>query len=153
MNEVLLIPALNGLGAPFWDGNIRSSIENINSGTTKEEIIRSAFEAIAFSTKAIIETIEETIHLQIKEIKIDGGLSKSSFFCQFLSDLINKKVRVSKNSEITSMGVAKLALEKFNRNANAKNPYNDFIPNLKNKSMYTKKYKKWKNLILNKIKE
>ncbi|MEC7837823.1 MAG: FGGY family carbohydrate kinase [Chloroflexota bacterium] len=153
MSEVLMIPALNGLGAPFWDGNIRSSIENINSGTTKEQIIRSAFEAIAFSTKAIIETIEETINLSIKEIKIDGGISKSVFFCQFLSDLINKKIKASENSEITSMGVAKLALEKFNGNSKIKNPYIDFIPDVKNKNMYTKKYKKWKSLILNKIKE
>ena len=152
-NKVLVIPALNGLGAPFWNSNIRASIENINASTTKQEIIRSTFESIAFSTKAIIDSIEETIGINIKELKIDGGLSKSSFFGQLLSDLINTKIKVSINSEITSMGVAKLALENSRMNSKYKNLYNEFKPNSKNKGMYNSKYKKWKNLILKRIQE
>ncbi|MBK89647.1 MAG: glycerol kinase [Chloroflexi bacterium] len=152
LNDVQLIPALNGLGAPFWDGKIRASIENINSGTTKEEIIRSAFESIGFSTKAILEKIEETISFPVKVLKIDGGLSKSPFFCQFLSDLLNIKVKASINSEITSMGVAKLAIEKFNIDYKFKIPYSEFDPISNNKNVYTNKYKKWKKLIENKIK-
>ena len=152
LNDIQVIPALNGLGAPFWNGKIRASIENINSGTTKEDIIRSAFESIAFSTKAIIEKIEERINAPIKELKIDGGLSKSMFFCQFLSDLLNIKVKASNNSEMTSMGVAKLAIEKLNIDYKFKNPYSNFDPIANNKNMYTNKYKNWKKLIESKIK-
>ena len=148
----MFIPALNGLGAPFWDGNVRGSIENVSSGTTKEEIIRSAFEAIAFSTKAIIETIEKTINLQINELKIDGGLSKSSFFSQYLADLIGKKVKASKNSEMTSLGVAKLSLEKSGISPDIKNSYNEYNPKNDKQNIYLDKYKKWKKLIEKKIK-
>ncbi|MBP05534.1 MAG: glycerol kinase [Chloroflexi bacterium] len=151
-NDVMFIPALNGLGAPFWDGNVRASIENVSSGTTKEEIIRSAFEAIAFSTKAIIETIEKTINLQINELKIDGGLSKSSFFSQYLADLIGKKVKASKNSEMTSLGVAKLSLEKSGISPDIKNSYNEYNPKNDKQNIYLDKYKKWKKLIEKKIK-
>lgn len=152
-NDIFLIPALNGLGAPFWNGNIRSSIENINSSTTKEDIIRAAFEGVAFSTKAIIDSVQETSNLNIQELKIDGGLSKSSFFSQLLSDLINKKIKASKNSEVTSLGVAKLSLEKFDLDSNYINTYTNYIPNTKNNEMYNSKYKKWKKLIFQKIKE
>ena len=152
ITDVQIIPALNGLGAPFWDGNIRASIENLNSGTTKEEIIRSAFESIAFSTKAIIEKIEELIEIPINELKIDGGISRSSFFCQFLSDLLKIKIRVSSNSEMTSIGVAKLALEKSKINFKVEMDYINFEPCSSNSKMYNEKYKKWKNLIDKKIK-
>ena len=68
-----------------------SSLENLSSNTTREDIIRATFESIAFSTKAIIEIIERTVDIDIDEMKIDGGISRSKFFSQFLADLINKK--------------------------------------------------------------
>ena len=73
-------------------------------------------------------------------------------FCQFLSDLLNIKVKASNNSEMTSMGVAKLAIEKLNIDYKFKNPYSNFDPIANNENMYTNKYKNWKKLIESKIK-
>ena len=152
-NQIMVIPAINGLGAPFWNGNIRASLENLSSNTTRGDIIRATFESIAFSTKAIIESIEKTIGLNISEIKIDGGISKSNFFSQFLADLIDKKIKVAINSETTSLGVAKLSLEASKIIKNNKNGYVDFNPKTNNLELCNNKYKNWKKLILKKIKE
>ena len=87
------------------------------------------------------------------EIKIDGGISRSNFFSQFLADLINKKIKVAVNSEITSLGVAKLSLESSKVIKSNSNSYIDFNPNKNNLEIYNNKYEKWKKIILEKIKE
>ena len=153
LNQVMVIPAINGLGAPFWNGNVRASLENLSSNTTREDIIRATFESIAFSTKAIIEIIERTVDIDIDEMKIDGGISRSKFFSQFLADLINKKIKVAANSEITSLGVAKLSLESSQVIKSNSNSYIDFNPNKNNLEIYNNKYEKWKKIILEKTKE
>ena len=153
LNQVMVIPAINGLGAPFWNGNVRASLENLSSNTTREDIIRATFESIAFSTKAIIEIIERTVDIDINEMKIDGGISRSKFFSQFLADLINKKIKVAANTEITSLGVAKLSLESSQVIKSNSNSYIDFNPNKNNLEIYNNKYEKWKKIILEKTKE
>lgn len=150
-NEILIVPALNGLGAPFWDGEIRASIENINSSYNKNDILRAGFESVAFSTKSIVDSIEKTINYKIKSIKIDGGLSRSIFFNQLLSNLLNIVVRVANNNEMTSLGVAKLSLENISKKKLSYNSYKDFFPEKENYNRINKKYNDWKNLILNKI--
>ena len=82
------------LGLHFGTEMFGASLENLSSNTTREDIIRATFESIAFSTKAIIEIIERTEEIDINEIKIDGGISRSNFFSQFLADLINKKLKL-----------------------------------------------------------
>jgi len=152
-NELMFIPALNGLGAPYWNGNIRASLENITNETTKNHILRSALESIAFSTKSILQTIEKTINIKIKTLKIDGGMSKSAFFSSFLSDLLGIKIMVAKNSEMTSMGVAKLSLERNLKKINLNNIYIEHIPVKRNFKKYNEKFLKWEKLIETKIKE
>ena len=149
--ETLIIPALNGLGAPFWNAKIRTSIENINSSTSKHDILRAGFESVAFSTKSIIETIENTIDYKIRSIKIDGGLSQSKFFNQFLSDLLSIEVKVAQNSEMTSLGVAKLSLLKDSKVSKDYDDYNNFLPQKGSYKKINKKYNNWKNLINTKI--
>lgn len=152
-SELIFIPALNGLGAPFWNRNIRASIENITTKTTKNDILRSALESIAFSTKSIIQTIEKTINYKIETLKIDGGMSKSNFFASFLSDLLGIKIMVAKNHEMTSMGVAKLSLESNLEKVNFKNLYIEYKPIKKNLMKFNKKFLKWEKIIESKLKE
>ena len=123
---------MNGLGAPFWDGEIRASIENINSSYNKNDILRAGFESVAFSTKSIVDSIEKTINYKIKSIKIDGGLSRSIFFNQLLSNLLNIVVRVDNNNEMTSLGVAKLSLENISKKKLSYNSYKYFFPEKEN---------------------
>ncbi len=149
--ETLVIPALNGLGAPFWNANIRASLENINSSTSKHDILRAGFESVAFSTKSIIETIENTIDYKIRSIKVDGGLSQSKFFNQFLSNALAIEVKVAQNSEMTSLGVAKLSLISISKGSLDYDNYNNFLPQKGSYKKINKKYNNWKNLINTKI--
>ncbi|NCG34956.1 MAG: glycerol kinase [Dehalococcoidales bacterium] len=151
--ELIFIPALNGLGAPFWNGNIRASIENITNKTNKNDILRAALESIAFSTKSILKTIEITTKYKIDVLKIDGGMSTNSFFSSFLADLLGIKVKVATNSEMTSMGVAKMSLEKHVENLSLKNLYIEYKPIKKNFKKFNDKFFKWEKIIENKLKD
>mgnify|MGYP006093227397 CR=1 FL=1 len=152
-SELIFIPALNGLGAPFWNENIRASIENITTNTTKNDILRSALESIAFSTKSILQTIKKNTNYKNQTIKIDGGMSKSTFFSSFLADLLGVKVKVAKNPEMTSMGVAKLSLESHLEKLDLKNLYIEYKPSGKNFKKFNDKFLKWEKIIETKIKD
>lgn len=106
---VYIVPALTGLGAPYWDMNARGSIFGLTRGTTRNHIIRASLEAIAYQTYDIIRVMEEDSGIGIKELKVDGGASANNFLMQFQSDISDVVIKRPSIVESTSMGAFFLA--------------------------------------------
>lgn len=106
---VYFVPALVGLGAPYWNQDARGNISGITRGTKREHIVRAAIEAICYQTKDVLSAMEKDSNLKIREIKVDGGAVSNNALCQFQSDILGVDVVRPKVIEITSLGAAYLA--------------------------------------------
>jgi len=106
---VYFVPALVGLGAPYWDPHARGSIFGITRGTTKEHVARAALEAMCYQTKDVLEAMRKDSGLSIKDLKVDGGAVANNFLCQFQADILGINVIRPKVIETTSRGAAYLA--------------------------------------------
>ncbi len=106
---IYFVPALTGLGAPFWDQYARGAIFGITRGTTKAHIAKAAIQGIGFQVNDLIKSMESDVKREITELRVDGGASANNVLMQFQSDLINNKVIRPKVLETTSLGAAYLA--------------------------------------------
>lgn len=106
---VYFVPALTGLGAPYWDQDARGAIFGITRGTTGNHIVRAALEAICYQTRDVMEAMRKDSGLRIKGLKVDGGASANNFLCQFQADILGMDVVRPKVIETTSLGAAYLA--------------------------------------------
>jgi glycerol kinase len=106
---VYFIPALTGLGAPYWRSDVRGSIVGLERDTTSDHIIRASLEAQAFQTRDLINAMSEDSGVLISQIRADGGLTKNEFVCQFLADILQLTIHKPKSSEATAWGAACLA--------------------------------------------
>ena len=106
---VYFVPALVGLGAPYWDQDARGLISGITRGTKRGHIARAAIEAICYQSKDVILAMEKDSALEIKSLKVDGGAVSNDLLCQLQADILGREVVRSKVIEITSLGAAYLA--------------------------------------------
>lgn len=105
---VYLVPALVGLGTPYWDGSARGIIIGITRSTTKAHIIRAAVESMAYQIADLILPLKDILPKDIF-LKADGGASKNNFLLQFQADLLQLPVTRTKQVEATALGIAYLA--------------------------------------------
>lgn len=108
-NGVYFVPAFVGLGAPYWNSDARGVLCGLSRGTTREHIVRSALEAIAYQVNAVIKVMETDAEMKIKTLKVDGGASENNFLMQFQSDITNCNVLRPMCIETTALGCAYLA--------------------------------------------
>jgi len=106
---VYFVPALAGLGAPYWDQDARGSIQGLTRGTTSCHFVRAAIEAICYQTKDVVIAMQKDSKLKIKDLRIDGGAVKNDLLCQFQSNILGINVVRPKVIETTSLGAAYLA--------------------------------------------
>ncbi|MBU1044973.1 MAG: glycerol kinase GlpK [Candidatus Omnitrophica bacterium] len=106
---VYFVPALSGLGTPYWDQGARGSIFGITRGTKKSHIVRAALEAMCFQTKDVINAMEKDAGCKVRCLQVDGGAAANNFLCQFQADILGVKVIRPKSIEITCLGAAYLA--------------------------------------------
>ena len=106
---VYFVPALTGLGAPYWDQYAKGSINGITRGTTAAHIARAALEGIAFQTMDIVSAMEKDAGVRLGELKVDGGASRNNLLMQFQSDIVGAKVIRPEVTETTALGAAYLA--------------------------------------------
>jgi glycerol kinase len=106
---VYFVPALTGMGAPYWDQYARGSITGISRGTTAAHIARAALEGIAFQTLDIVQAMQRDAELPLKELKVDGGASRNNLMMQFQADILDTKVIRPRNPETTALGATYLA--------------------------------------------
>lgn len=106
---VYLVPALTGLGAPYWDQYAKGTICGLTRGTTAAHIARAALEGIAFETMDIVNAMEHDAGIKLAELKVDGGASRNNLMMQFQADILGTKVIRPKVTETTAMGACYLA--------------------------------------------
>lgn len=103
------VPALTGLGAPYWDSKVRGVIYGITPSATQAEIVRSALESIAFRIRDIVEAIKNETSIVPAEMRVDGKPTANNFLMQFQADLLQIPVQRYANVEMTSAGAAYMA--------------------------------------------
>ena len=106
---VYFVPALTGMGAPYWDQYAHGVICGITRGTTAAHIARAALEGIAFQTMDIVGAMEKDAGVHLAELKVDGGASRNNLMMQFQSDILNSWVVRPRVTETTAMGACYLA--------------------------------------------
>ena len=103
---ITFIPALAGLGAPYWDPHATGSILGITRGTQKGHIARAALEAIAMRTREIVIEMQKDANTTFKTLKVDGGGSTNDLLMQIQSDLLQVEVIRPQTTETTALGAA-----------------------------------------------
>ena len=106
---VYFVPALTGMGAPYWDQDARGTICGLTRGATAAHIARAALEGIAFQTMDIVAAMEKDAGVRLTELKVDGGASRNNLLMQFQADVLGASVVRPKVTETTGMGAAYLA--------------------------------------------
>ncbi len=107
---VFFVPALTGLGAPYWDPYARGTITGLTRGVTAAHVARAALEGIAFQTMDIVAAMERDAGVKLTELKVDGGASRNNLLLQFQADILGTEViRPRNNTETTAMGACFLA--------------------------------------------
>lgn len=101
---VYFVPALSGLGTPYWDPTARGLFIGLTRGTSKAHFARAALEAIAYQTADLIRVIPSR-----KPLKVDGGMTQNQFLMQFLSDILGREIHIATQAETTALGAAMLA--------------------------------------------
>ena len=106
---VYFVPALTGMGAPYWDQYAHGVICGITRGTTAAHIARAALEGIAFQTMDIVNAMERDAGVKLSELKVDGGASRNNLMMQFQADVLDTAVIRPEVTETTAMGACYLA--------------------------------------------
>lgn len=106
---VYFVPALTGLGAPYWDQYAKGTIVGITRGTTAAHIARAALEGIAFQTMDIVAAMEKDAGVGLGSLKVDGGASRDNLLMQFQADILGTEVVRPVVTETTALGAAYLA--------------------------------------------
>ena len=105
---VMVVPAFSGLGAPWWDPYARGIIIGITRATTKYHIIRATLESMAYQTADVVDLMERSTSMKIKQLNVDGGASANSLMLSFQSDILGVPLLRPKCIETTALGAAYL---------------------------------------------
>ncbi len=106
--DVYVVPAFSGLGAPYWRPDARGLVTGLTRDSDWKSLVRAVVESVAYQSFDLFESMKKD-GLKPKIIKVDGGMVANNWFSQFLSDIINLKVKRSKVLETTALGVALLS--------------------------------------------
>lgn len=108
-NGVYVVPSFTGLGAPYWDQEVRGTMFGLTRGTTKEQIVRATLESIAFQTRDVVDTMVKDTGLTLKALTVNGGASQNNFLMQFQADILQTPIQRAQIEETTALGAAFLA--------------------------------------------
>jgi glycerol kinase len=103
---VMFVPALLGLGTPFWDYGARGTLLGLTRGSGRPQIVRAVLEGIAQRGADLVDAAEKDGTPPIPELRIDGGMSRNPTFVQALADATQRRVEVSPVVEATTLGAA-----------------------------------------------
>ena len=107
--RMYFVPAFVGLGAPYWDTNVRGSMFGITEDVTRHDIIKATLDAIAFQVKDVVDVMIKESKTPLESVYIDGGASDNNYLMQFQSDLLRCPLIKPKETEVTALGAGFLA--------------------------------------------
>ncbi|WP_428607233.1 glycerol kinase GlpK [Sedimenticola sp.] len=105
---VYLVPAFTGLGAPHWDADARGALLGLTRATGIKEIVRATLESVCYQTHDLFQAMSDD-GVQPIQLRVDGGMVKNNWLCQFLADILNLPVQRPVQTETTALGAAYLA--------------------------------------------
>ncbi|HEY8513850.1 MAG TPA: glycerol kinase GlpK [Cyclobacteriaceae bacterium] len=108
-NDVYVVPAFAGLGAPYWDMYARGAIFGLTRDTGKDHIIKATLESMAYQTRDVLEAMQQDSGIPLSTLKVDGGASANNVLMQFQADILGASVERPAVIESTAMGAAFLA--------------------------------------------
>ena len=108
-DEIYVVPAFTGLGAPYWDSNARGSVFGLTRGTTKEDFVKATLQSIAYQVRDVIDTMQYESGIDIPQLRVDGGAAMNDLLMQFQADILGIDIARAKNLETTALGAAFLA--------------------------------------------
>lgn len=108
-SDLVFVPALTGLGAPYWNPEARGTIFGLTRGTSLADVARATLEGVAFQVADLIDAIVADTGQQLQEMSVDGGMSDSDLFLQLQADILGFHLRRSLHREATALGAGVLA--------------------------------------------
>ncbi|MEG3581554.1 MAG: glycerol kinase GlpK [Chloroflexota bacterium] len=156
--NIMVVPALTGLGAPHWEPNARGAIFGLTRDTSIAEIVKATLDSLCYQTFDLIEGMEKDSGTKISEIRVDGGMTANNKFIQSLSNILQIKIVKPNNIETTALGVAYLAslssgltknIDSITKIWKSKNNYkasNCYYPKIK-ESLIKNQILKWKKTV------
>ncbi len=150
-NEVYVVPAFAGLGAPYWDMYARGAIFGLTRDTGKDHLIKATLESLAYQTKDILNAMQDDAGLKLASLKVDGGACANNILMQFQADILGTEVERPEVIESTALGAAYLAgiqsgLWKKEEIAKNRKVERRFTPNMDDDKR-TQLYKGWQKAV------
>jgi glycerol kinase len=108
-DEVYVVPAFTGLGAPYWDADARGSVFGLTRGTNRNDFIKAVLQSLAYQTRDVVDTMYRDTKIKIPVLRVDGGASMNNYLMQFQSDILDTPLERAADVETTAMGAAFLA--------------------------------------------
>jgi len=106
---VFVVPALTGLGSPWWDPYARGTIVGITRGTTRAHIVRAVVESMTYQTRDVVDAMTESSGVEIVDLRVDGGAAVMDLMLQMQADQLGVDVHRPRDQETTALGAAYLA--------------------------------------------
>ena len=111
--RIYLVPAFQGLGAPFWDADARGAILGLSRAASKADLVAAGLEAVAFQTRDLLTAMRQDMAASgittPSPLRVDGGMTANAWFLQRLADILGEPVELAVNPETTALGAAYLA--------------------------------------------
>jgi glycerol kinase len=108
-DEVYVVPAFAGLGAPYWDMYARGAVFGLTRDTGKEHLVKATLQSLAYQTRDVIEAMEKDSGIPLKLLKVDGGACANNYLMQFQADILGDPVERPEVIESTALGAAAMA--------------------------------------------
>lgn len=106
---VYLVPAFSGLGAPYWNPDLRGTVIGLTGGTGRAHVVRAAVESIAYQVTELVDLMMNDTGITSTHMKVDGGVCACEFLMQLQADLLGVTITRAKSDEMTAKGVGMLA--------------------------------------------
>lgn len=145
-NEVYVVPAFTGLGAPYWDAEARGAIFGITRGTTDKDLIKATLQSLAYQTRDVVDTMQHDSGIEIPALRVDGGASNNDYLMQFQADILGTKIERAATLEATGLGAAFLAglsvgywqdINELKQIAKIGQTFNSEMTNIEREKLYT----------------
>lgn len=106
-DELYVVPAFSGLGAPYWDSEARGTIFGITRGTTDKDLVKATLQSLAYQIKDVVSTMQSDSNIDIPVLKVDGGAAANKYLTSFQADILETNVQVANDlEETTARGAA-----------------------------------------------
>jgi len=149
---VYFVPALTGLGAPWWDENARGLICGLSRGVKRAHLIRAALEAITYQVADVVVAMRQHSDFSLAALMVDGGPTQNDWLMQYQSDLLGCPVMRSDIPELSAMGAALLARKAISGvPLDALKTYlshhSEFRPNMERHGRLQKRWREWQKAV------